>query len=188
MASGLQKALTWRWTPFFAIAAAAGLFAVGASSLLPAPVDRDTDASDRFAAAGLNPRGSDAKSDEDDDEDDTDEAATVAAKRREARRARAAARQKARLAPRATQDPIEETSGEESAAAPIIRPVLRTPKLPDAPEEDDAPEEVAAAPEVAPSLGARLRPGVLQNAKLMNRITEPALEEPAEAEDEPSDE
>ncbi len=184
MALGLQKAVTWRWTPFFAIAAAAGVFAVGASSLLPAPLDRSADEDGGSAAASLTPRGSDAES----DEDDGDEATTAVAKRREARRAREAARKKARLAPRAAQDPNEDTSGREPAATRITRPALRTPELRDAQDEDEPPDEVVAGPNLAPSLGARLGPGVMRNTKLMNRITEPALEEPGEAEDDSNDE
>ncbi len=178
MASGLQGALSWRWTPFFALAAAAGVFAIGAAALLPEPVDRSEVGKSGKAAVSLDRRAIDASA-----RADREEAASLQAEQREMRRARAASRAQARPPQRPRREVPDELSEAQRESVSFTRPARREPDSRDAPEEEEEADEVVPPPKLRPALGARLTPGALRNGKLMNRLGRPTLEE-ASGEDE----
>ena len=191
MASVLHRALNWRWTPFYALAAASGVFAIGVASLLPDGGSPDEKAERGAAAASLSPDQRNAK-DRDGEFNQRaarvalDDAAARRADQRRKQRERRRAREEAKLEPTSDPEPRSALTAKQREALSFTRPAARVTDNRDAPEEQEATEEAVAPPTRA--LAARLSPGALRTTKLMNRLDKSAVEEAEDVEEAPEDE
>jgi len=193
MASGLQRALAWRWSPFFALAAAAGIFAVGVASLLPDPVDHDAEDSGRAAASLRSSPPSTAHDpgepgvlDELDEPDEPDERAERERERAGKERERATQlREKAREARIARRKKAREARERADNDSPEGRPVSFTRPAHKEPDEGDEPEESDEPPErtreIGRTFGAKLAPSALKNTQLLRKLEAEESEDDSES-------
>lgn len=170
----LEQAFRGRWTPFFAIVVAAGLFALGVASLMPDPPDLTERINTRRQAAA-------ASFAEERVDNFKPEAASSPPAKAKKKRPPTTLASSVRSAPLEKKRPHYERSEHD-----VDEPEAEPPEEPDA-EPDDEPPVVKDKLHLSRSLGAKLNPRVLRSASVASRLKDVDAPENEEAANDDSD-